>query len=111
MEYPKKPVSCKCDDHLDKLESEIELPISARRLYELMFSDEQNVTPATNGGVWEKKAIGTEGHGKNFIYLSCRSLLVLTSYRSACVSVEERRRRWAIKTHAKVYHAGQQSYR
>lgn len=42
-----------------------------------MFSDEQNVTPATNGGVWEKKATGTEGHGKNFIYLSAGLCLYL----------------------------------
>lgn len=34
-----------------------------------MFSDECNVTPKTDGGVWEGKTAGTEGHGKVFIII------------------------------------------
>ncbi|CDH50646.1 transcription factor [Lichtheimia corymbifera JMRC:FSU:9682] len=59
---PDGPKECACDQHLDKVEIEHEFPISAKRLYELMFSDECNVTPKTNGGVWEGKTSGTEGH-------------------------------------------------
>lgn len=51
------------------MEIEHEFPISAKRLFELMFSDECNVTPKTDGGVWEGKTAGTEGHGKVFIII------------------------------------------
>ncbi|ORZ16542.1 hypothetical protein BCR42DRAFT_37851 [Absidia repens] len=33
---PVKPVTCNCDDHLDKVEADLELPISARRAYEFL---------------------------------------------------------------------------
>ncbi|KAI7897495.1 uncharacterized protein BX663DRAFT_481716 [Cokeromyces recurvatus] len=57
IQCPNEPVSCNCDDHLDRLECQITLPISAKRLYELMFSEEQS-----NGGVWAKKTEAIEGH-------------------------------------------------
>ncbi|KAI8994847.1 hypothetical protein BDB01DRAFT_846847 [Pilobolus umbonatus] len=38
---PNGLVSCGCDNHLDKLEAEIELPISAKQLYHILF-DESN---------------------------------------------------------------------
>ncbi|KAI8053664.1 uncharacterized protein B0P05DRAFT_561481 [Gilbertella persicaria] len=48
---PTEPVSCGCTDHLDKLESEIELPISAKHLFYILFSeDNPNCLD-----IWEKK--------------------------------------------------------
>lgn len=38
------------------------LPISAKRCYEMLFSNEQTAPP-TNGGVWEEKTAAIEGHG------------------------------------------------
>lgn len=66
---PQGPVECNCDDHLEKMDAQITLPISAKRCYELLFSDEQTAPP-TNGGVWEQKTAAIEGHGKKkTIYL------------------------------------------
>lgn len=61
IEKPSEPVNCDCEDHLDKLDVEIELPVSAKRLYELMFSDEKTAPP-TDGGVWNSKTEAIEGH-------------------------------------------------
>ncbi|ORZ07683.1 hypothetical protein BCR42DRAFT_426010 [Absidia repens] len=58
---PSGPLDCHCDDHLDRRDAEMELPISAKRLYELMFSDEATAPPA-NGGVWNSKTEGIDGH-------------------------------------------------
>ncbi|CAO3595848.1 unnamed protein product [Absidia cylindrospora] len=58
---PSGPLDCQCDDHLDRRDAEMELPISAKRLYELMFSDEATAPPA-NGGVWNSKTEGIDGH-------------------------------------------------
>ncbi|KAG0170006.1 SNF1-interacting protein [Apophysomyces sp. BC1015] len=54
IQIPSGPLSCGCDEHLDKVEAEMELPISAKSLYELLFSEEQT-GPSTNGGVWDRK--------------------------------------------------------
>ncbi|KAI8374045.1 hypothetical protein EDC96DRAFT_437703 [Choanephora cucurbitarum] len=61
IECPKGPVECNCDDHLDRQDIQINLPISAKRLFELMFTDEQNAPP-TDGGVWNQKTAAIEGH-------------------------------------------------
>ncbi|KAI8346774.1 hypothetical protein BD560DRAFT_439570 [Blakeslea trispora] len=61
IECPKSPVQCNCDDHLDRQDIQINLPISAKRCFELMFSDEQNALP-TDGGVWNQKTAAIEGH-------------------------------------------------
>ncbi|KAI8380980.1 uncharacterized protein BYT42DRAFT_643857 [Radiomyces spectabilis] len=61
FELPEGPVECGCEDHLDRLEAEIDFPISAKRLFELMFSDEQNAAP-TDGGVWQGKTAAIAGH-------------------------------------------------
>ncbi|KAI9302210.1 hypothetical protein BJ944DRAFT_242579 [Cunninghamella echinulata] len=61
IEKPTEPIQCECEDHLDKLDVELELPISAKRLYELMFTDEKNAPP-TDGGVWNAKTEAIEGH-------------------------------------------------
>ncbi|CAO3627035.1 unnamed protein product [Cunninghamella blakesleeana] len=61
IEKPSEPIDCECEDHLDKLDVELELPISAKRLYELMFSDEKTAPP-TDGGVWNSKTEAIEGH-------------------------------------------------
>lgn len=53
MEAPSGPVSCDCDNHLDKLEAEIELPISAKHLYYIMF-DESNPSYMD---IWEQKTV------------------------------------------------------
>ncbi|KAI9486207.1 MAG: hypothetical protein EXX96DRAFT_475404 [Benjaminiella poitrasii] len=57
IQCPEGPVSCDCADHLDRLECQLTLPISAKRLYELMFSDEQK-----ENSVWEQKTAAIEGH-------------------------------------------------
>lgn len=44
---PKGEVSCDCADHLEKKEADLVLPVSAKQLYQLMFSDEQT-------GIWFK---------------------------------------------------------
>ncbi|CEP07785.1 hypothetical protein [Parasitella parasitica] len=59
--YPKSFVECNCDDHPERKDSQINLPISAKRCYELLFSDEQTAPP-TDGGVWAEKTAAIEGH-------------------------------------------------
>ncbi|RCH98955.1 SNF1-interacting protein [Rhizopus stolonifer] len=49
---PSGPVFCGCENHLDKLESEIQLPISANELYQLLFGE--------NKELWEKKTTGNK---------------------------------------------------
>ncbi|CAO3587414.1 unnamed protein product [Absidia cylindrospora] len=56
---PTGSVTC-CHEHLDRFDAEVELPISAKRLFELMFSDE-STGPSTNGGVWNNKTEGIDG--------------------------------------------------
>ncbi|CEP12823.1 hypothetical protein [Parasitella parasitica] len=51
FKIPSAPVSCGCENHLDKLEAEIEVPISAKHLYYIMFAEE-NYHAAD---IWEKK--------------------------------------------------------
>lgn len=58
---PEGPVECNCTDHLDRQDLQINLPISAKRCYELLFSNEQTAPP-TNGGVWFDKTLAIEGH-------------------------------------------------
>ncbi|KAI7892149.1 uncharacterized protein EV154DRAFT_419104 [Mucor mucedo] len=61
IHVPQGPVECNCDDHLEKMDAQITLPISAKRCYELLFSNEQTAPP-TNGGVWEQKTAAIDGH-------------------------------------------------
>ncbi|KAG2234954.1 hypothetical protein INT48_005108 [Thamnidium elegans] len=61
IHVPKGPVECNCDDHLEKETEQATLPISAKRCYELLFSNEKTAPPST-GGVWEKKTNAIEGH-------------------------------------------------
>ncbi|KAI8393812.1 uncharacterized protein BYT42DRAFT_552309 [Radiomyces spectabilis] len=56
IQAPSGPCSCECEDHLEKREAEVELPISAKALYELLFSEEQ-AGASVNGGIWERKSI------------------------------------------------------
>ncbi|KAI8641777.1 hypothetical protein BD408DRAFT_433004 [Parasitella parasitica] len=58
---PESSVECNCDDHLERKDAQINLPISAKRCYELLFSDEQTAPP-TDGGVWAGKTAAIEGH-------------------------------------------------
>ncbi|KAF7724746.1 SNF1-interacting protein [Apophysomyces ossiformis] len=61
LRVPKGACACECDDHLDRLEVEIDLPVAAKRLYEIMFSDEET-EPASDGGVWKAKTEAIAGH-------------------------------------------------
>ena len=84
IKTPAEPIACECDDHLDRLETELEFPISAKRLYDIMFSDEANASPS-EGGVWLGKTNGTEGHGKlrekkSVLIIPLLSILFLTNY-------------------------------
>ncbi|CEI87900.1 hypothetical protein RMCBS344292_02305 [Rhizopus microsporus] len=56
---PTGPVSCGCSNHLDKLESEVELPVSAKQLYYLLFDDDN----PNYIDIWEKKTV--ENKSKN----------------------------------------------
>lgn len=53
-------MNCKCENHLDKLESEVELPISAKRLYHILF-DEGN---SQYLDIWERKTAENKSKGK-----------------------------------------------
>lgn len=46
---------------MERQDAQITLPISAKRLYELLFSSEQTAPPTT-GGVWEDKTTAIVGH-------------------------------------------------
>lgn len=61
IHVPDGPVDCNCDDHLERQDAQMILPISAKRCYEMLFSNEQTAPP-TNGGVWEEKTAAIEGH-------------------------------------------------
>lgn len=39
---PKGPVHCGCKDHLDKIEAKVKLGISAKQLFDYMFSDKED---------------------------------------------------------------------
>lgn len=56
-------MSCECKDHLDKMEGEIEVPVSAKKLFEYLFSDDQT-GPTANGGVWNKMNTAKGNSGK-----------------------------------------------
>ncbi|KAL9548325.1 hypothetical protein MBANPS3_005731 [Mucor bainieri] len=51
--HPSAPVSCGCENHLDKLEAEIEVPISAKHLFYIMFAEENPHAI----DIWEKKTV------------------------------------------------------
>ncbi|KAL9545535.1 hypothetical protein MBANPS3_007111 [Mucor bainieri] len=61
IECPASAVECHCDDHLERKDASITLPISAKRCYELLFSNEQTAAPS-DGGVWAGKTAAIEGH-------------------------------------------------
>ncbi|GAN01488.1 transcription factor [Mucor ambiguus] len=61
IECPDTAVECHCDDHLERKDAQITLPISAKRCYDLLFSNEQTAAP-TDGGVWAEKTAAIEGH-------------------------------------------------
>lgn len=56
---PSGPVSCGCDNHYDKLEAEIEVPISAKHLYYMLF-DETNPNYID---IWERKTVENKSKG------------------------------------------------
>jgi hypothetical protein len=57
---PTTPVSCGCSNHLDKLESEVELPVSAKQLYYLLFDDDN----PNYIDIWEKKTVENKSKSK-----------------------------------------------
>ncbi|KAG0174817.1 SNF1-interacting protein [Apophysomyces sp. BC1021] len=61
IRVPKGESTCECDNHLERLEVQLELPIAAKRLYEMMFSDEKT-GPPSDGGVWKSKTEAIAGH-------------------------------------------------
>lgn len=67
IHIPEGHIDCNCDDHLERQDAQMILPISAKRCYEMLFSNEQTAPP-TDGGVWEEKTVAIEGHG-NCLYL------------------------------------------
>jgi hypothetical protein len=60
FKIPSGPVSCGCDNHYDKLEAEIEVAVSAKHLYYILF-DEEN---PNNQDIWEKKTSENKSRGK-----------------------------------------------
>lgn len=63
IQAPKGPAGCGCDDHLEKMEYEANLPISAKKLFELLFSEEKTGA-AANGGIWNQKTLASGSRGK-----------------------------------------------
>ncbi|OBZ89021.1 putative PH domain-containing protein C19A8.02 [Choanephora cucurbitarum] len=53
FKMPSEPVSCGCADHLDKLEAEIEVPVSAKHLFYILFSEDN----PNYQDIWEKKTV------------------------------------------------------
>ncbi|KAI8332635.1 hypothetical protein BC941DRAFT_474061 [Chlamydoabsidia padenii] len=58
IQAPAGPINCNCNDHLEKMEYEMDLPISAKRLYEVLFSEE-STGAAANGGILNQKIIAS----------------------------------------------------
>ena len=54
IQVPSGPCLCECGDHLDKVESEVELNISAKQLYDLLFASD-------NTAIWETKTTAAGG--------------------------------------------------
>ncbi|KAG0743102.1 hypothetical protein G6F62_005737 [Rhizopus arrhizus] len=48
LPQPKEQVQCECKDHLDKKEAEIELNMSAKKLFTLLFSEESTIWSQLN---------------------------------------------------------------
>ena len=61
VQVPEGSIDCECDDHLERQDAQIILPISAKRCYEMLFSDEKTAPPS-DGGVWKEKTAAIEGH-------------------------------------------------
>lgn len=57
--HPSDPVECGCDNHLDKLEADIEVPISAKHLYYIMFAEDN---PRAID-IWERKTVENKSRG------------------------------------------------
>ncbi|KAL0075818.1 hypothetical protein J3Q64DRAFT_1370407 [Phycomyces blakesleeanus] len=53
IEKPTEPVTCGCQDHLDKKETEVPLHISAKRLFDMMFSESQSGEEAGSKSIWK----------------------------------------------------------
>ncbi|KAI9265211.1 hypothetical protein BDA99DRAFT_604465 [Phascolomyces articulosus] len=51
---PPGPVECDCTDHLDKIESKLQLPTSAEKLFLFMFSNKQSGPRAGKKSIWAK---------------------------------------------------------
>lgn len=91
---PSGPVFCGCENHLDKLESEIQLPISANELYQLLFGE--------NKELWEKKTTGNKSRGeREFFRITIKTLLTFF-FRSHNDLLGSRSRR--NRTHIKVHY-------
>ncbi|KAI9301593.1 hypothetical protein BJ944DRAFT_252193 [Cunninghamella echinulata] len=64
IQAPNGPAGCGCDDHLEKMEYEANLQMSAKRLFELLFSEEKTGA-AANGGIWNQKTIASGSRDLN----------------------------------------------
>ncbi|KAI9019344.1 hypothetical protein CLU79DRAFT_758381 [Phycomyces nitens] len=53
IEKPTEVVTCGCQDHLDKKEAQIPISISAKRLFDMMFSESQSGEEAGSKGIWK----------------------------------------------------------
>ncbi|SAL98337.1 hypothetical protein [Absidia glauca] len=47
IQTPTGPLLCNCTDHLEKVEYEMDLPVSAKKLYDMLFADD--------AGLWQQK--------------------------------------------------------
>ncbi|KAI7865519.1 hypothetical protein BDF14DRAFT_1883469 [Spinellus fusiger] len=52
LEKPTEPVQCKCNDHLDKVEVQVEMNISAKQLFDILFSESQSGEEAGARSIW-----------------------------------------------------------
>ncbi|KAG0186221.1 SNF1-interacting protein [Apophysomyces sp. BC1034] len=78
LQKPKGPVTCDCNDHLDKKEAEVVLQMSAKQLFEYLFSEKLSGSNAGENGIWAKlnKVKGNSGKITTFNEMSQHMILM-----------------------------------
>ncbi|KAI8976095.1 hypothetical protein BDB01DRAFT_853390 [Pilobolus umbonatus] len=57
---PSEPVECKCDDHFERQDAQIRLPISAKQCFEMLFTPEDGTLDDNH--LWANKLSAILGH-------------------------------------------------
>lgn len=74
IQAPAGPLQCNCTDHLEKMEYEMDLPVPAKKLYDMLFSED-----AGPQGLWQQKtnASGSRGQWEKHPSLKRMETLIL----------------------------------